>query len=225
MTEISTRKFFLLFRPLTLNEKSKEEMTTFAAGKYGNLTRNQLVKRLMILEGGLVDGVVGGEENINAADGSEELRTEFDINLEGECSADDKKSKDNTARKGLEVASTSKQSKEKKKLDFSKTVARKVALRVSYLGTNYYGFSSANPSAAVAAGTHHRNDRYYQPSSLASSRNPNGKGNSCADVIPTIEGELFRALMTCRLIPSPEECEWSKAGRTDKGMNLKKSLK
>ena len=72
-----------------------------------------------------------------------------------------------------------------KEFDFNKTVARKVAFRLSYLGENYHGFS--------------------------------GTLQDMEKGLPTIEGELFKALMTCRLIPGPDLCEWSKAGRTDKG--------
>ncbi|KAJ3271746.1 tRNA pseudouridine synthase 3 [Terramyces sp. JEL0728] len=37
--------------------------------------------------------------------------------------------------------------------------------------------------------------------------------------LPTIEKELFKALTTCKLIPAPDSCGWSRAGRTDKGVS------
>ncbi|KAG1137038.1 hypothetical protein G6F37_008002 [Rhizopus arrhizus] len=37
--------------------------------------------------------------------------------------------------------------------------------------------------------------------------------------IPTVEGEIFKALQKCSLITSPEECNYSRGGRTDKGVS------
>ena len=39
------------------------------------------------------------------------------------------------------------------------------------------------------------------------------------DNLPTIESFLFKALMTSKLIPSPQGCGWSRCGRTDKGVS------
>ncbi|MFX0091134.1 MAG: tRNA pseudouridine(38-40) synthase TruA [Candidatus Hodarchaeota archaeon] len=59
---------------------------------------------------------------------------------------------------------------------------QKIALRVAYLGTDYFGFQ----------------------------RQPN---------VPTIEGELLKALKSCHLLTSPQEAHYAAAGRTDKGVN------
>jgi tRNA pseudouridine38/39 synthase len=91
----------------------------------------------------------------------------------------------NKASLSLSPRKTSK--KKETQFDFTKTVARKVAFRLSYLGTGYHGFS--------------------------------GTLKDMENGLSTIEGELFKALMTCRLIPEPDLCEWSKAGRTDKGFS------
>lgn len=68
--------------------------------------------------------------------------------------------------------------------DWSATRGRKVALKISYLGHKYYGFTG------LMEGT-----------------------------VPTIEGELFKALTICKMIPGVDLCGWSKAGRTDKGVS------
>ena len=92
--------------------------------------------------------------------------------------------------------------KQQKPFDFSKTGARKVALKISYLGQNYYGFTTSS------------NYYGFTTSSLAPENVTDQKHE-----LPTIEGEIFKAMMTCKLIPSPDECQWSRAGRTDKGVS------
>ena len=74
--------------------------------------------------------------------------------------------------------------KVQKQFDFSKSVARHIALKVTYFGQDYFGFTGL----------------------------PN-------DPLPTIEGEIFKALLTCKLIPKVDGCQWSRAGRTDKGVS------
>ncbi|KAI8578091.1 hypothetical protein K450DRAFT_248976 [Umbelopsis ramanniana AG] len=37
--------------------------------------------------------------------------------------------------------------------------------------------------------------------------------------VPTVEGAVFKALMTAKLIESPEKCNYSRCGRTDKGVS------
>lgn len=37
--------------------------------------------------------------------------------------------------------------------------------------------------------------------------------------VPTVEGAVFNALMTAKLIESPEKCNYSRCGRTDKGVS------
>lgn len=37
--------------------------------------------------------------------------------------------------------------------------------------------------------------------------------------LPTVEEEIFRALLKCRLIQHPERCRFSRCGRTDKGVS------
>lgn len=37
--------------------------------------------------------------------------------------------------------------------------------------------------------------------------------------VPTVEGRLFQALQNCRLIVDPENCNFSRCGRTDKGVS------
>lgn len=180
-------------------------MASMAAGKYGNLNRNQLIQKLIALEGVLGEG--GGREGVEGEGFNEQKDNNAKVKVGGITGLSGVKE---SMGKTPDVNATAKTKKSKgANLDFTKTLARKVALRISYLGTNYYGFSSANPSTAAA--NIPARDGKDQPSPFSSPR------SSSANVLPTIEGELFKALMTCRLIPSPEECEWSKAGRTDKG--------
>lgn len=107
---------------------------------YANLTREQLVSRIQLLEGKL-----------------------------GPAAA-------------LPVRHARKDKKPGREFDWSSSRGRKVALRISYLGHNYHGFTG-----------------------------------SLEEEQPTVEGQLFKALTTCKLIPSPDDCGWSRAGRTDKG--------
>jgi tRNA pseudouridine38/39 synthase len=37
--------------------------------------------------------------------------------------------------------------------------------------------------------------------------------------VPTVEGAIFKALMTAKLIEDPEKCNYSRCGRTDKGVS------
>jgi tRNA pseudouridine38/39 synthase len=74
--------------------------------------------------------------------------------------------------------------KSSREFNFAATRARKVALKLSYFGQNYHGFTGLP-----------------------------------MDPLPTIEGELFKALTTCKLIPNHDECDWSRCGRTDKGVS------
>ncbi|KAF7724306.1 hypothetical protein EC973_001152 [Apophysomyces ossiformis] len=39
------------------------------------------------------------------------------------------------------------------------------------------------------------------------------------DTLPTVEGEIFKALQTCKLIESPDKCNFTRCGRTDKGVS------
>jgi tRNA pseudouridine38/39 synthase len=86
----------------------------------------------------------------------------------------------------LKLISLEKQSipKPQKPFHFSTTKARKIALQLSYLGHDYFGFTGLP-----------------------------------TDSIPTIEREVCQALIKARLIPTVEECGWSRCGRTDKGVS------
>lgn len=39
------------------------------------------------------------------------------------------------------------------------------------------------------------------------------------EAVPTVEGRLFQALQNCRLIVDPDQCQFSRCGRTDKGVS------
>ncbi|KAL6799217.1 pseudouridine synthase [Trichoderma sp. SZMC 28013] len=94
-------------------------------------------------------------------------------------------------REGDEVAPPVKQPKAKKKMDPSKYATRYIALKLAYLGKNYGGFE-------------------FQ-----------AMGNQ-----PSIEEELWNALTkACLIFPEDEKlvdfdcCEYSKCGRTDRGVS------
>ncbi|KAJ3394172.1 tRNA pseudouridine synthase 3 [Entophlyctis sp. JEL0112] len=84
-----------------------------------------------------------------------------------------------------------KKSKQPRPFDFSAHACRPIALKVAYLGWDYHGLAAQDETQTVAHG------------------------------VRTIEGELFRALHTARLIPDAggKGCGWSRCGRTDKGVS------
>ncbi|KAL1915554.1 uncharacterized protein VTP21DRAFT_6678 [Calcarisporiella thermophila] len=79
--------------------------------------------------------------------------------------------------------------KKDRPFDMSKYSQRQIALRIAYLGWEYSGFAAQNDEAATRQG------------------------------IKTVEGELINALMAARLIEGPTTCNFSRCGRTDKGVS------
>lgn len=73
----------------------------------------------------------------------------------------------------------------KRPFDMSKYTKRKIALRVAYIGSNYWGY--------------------------ASQQDP--------ERIPTIEDQLFKALISCKLVENMDDCDYTRCGRTDKGVS------
>ncbi len=67
---------------------------------------------------------------------------------------------------------------------------KRIALKIGYLGTNYHGFQ-------------------VQPRSESKSKSE----------VPTIEGELFKALKKLNIIEDRKSANYSYAGRTDKGVH------
>ncbi|KAJ2623418.1 pseudouridine synthase deg1 [Coemansia spiralis] len=88
-----------------------------------------------------------------------------------------------------------KRNKEGRKFDFSKFPQRKIALKFSYFGWSYHGLAR-------------------QGNALGS-----GEKREIENQFPTIEGELFKALANCKLITSESECDYSRCGRTDRGVS------
>ncbi|KAJ2774609.1 pseudouridine synthase deg1 [Coemansia nantahalensis] len=79
--------------------------------------------------------------------------------------------------------------------DFSRFSQRKVALKFSYFGWPYHGL--ARQGNALESDSKQEVETQY----------------------PTVEGELFRALAQCKLIVSESECDYSRCGRTDRGVS------
>ncbi|KAJ1863006.1 pseudouridine synthase deg1 [Coemansia sp. RSA 989] len=79
--------------------------------------------------------------------------------------------------------------------DFSKFPQRKVAFKFSYFGWPYYGL--ARQGNALGSEEKQKQEDQY----------------------PTIEGELFKALAHCKLITGESECDYSRCGRTDRGVS------
>ncbi|KAJ2541328.1 pseudouridine synthase deg1, partial [Coemansia sp. RSA 1933] len=88
-----------------------------------------------------------------------------------------------------------KQTKRDKQFDFSKFSERKVALKFSYFGWPYHGLAR-------------------QGNALGSDEK-----REIEDQYPTVEGELFKALAKCKLISGESECDYSRCGRTDRGVS------
>lgn len=74
----------------------------------------------------------------------------------------------------------SSKSKSRRPFDVTKYEQRRIALKVAYIGWNYYGFSRIR-----------------------------------SNNVPTVETELFKALQESNLISSPDDCNFSRGGRTD----------
>ncbi|OLY85736.1 tRNA pseudouridine(38/39) synthase [Smittium mucronatum] len=76
-----------------------------------------------------------------------------------------------------------------REFDFDKYPKRKIALKLSYLGCKYYGFARQ------------------------------GNVSEKEEEFPTVEGELFKSLIKCRLVLNEASCGYSRCGRTDRGVS------
>ncbi|KAJ2890093.1 pseudouridine synthase deg1, partial [Coemansia aciculifera] len=81
------------------------------------------------------------------------------------------------------------------KFDFAQFPKRKVAFKFSYFGWAYHGLAR-------------------QGNALESEDKRLIEGQ-----FPTIEGEVFRALAACKLIEDESSCDYSRCGRTDRGVS------
>ncbi|KAJ1730674.1 pseudouridine synthase deg1 [Coemansia biformis] len=81
------------------------------------------------------------------------------------------------------------------RFDFSQFPQRKVAFKFSYFGWPYHGL--ARQGSALESDCKRQIEELY----------------------PTVEGELLRALARCKLIISESECDYSRCGRTDRGVS------
>lgn len=82
------------------------------------------------------------------------------------------------------------ETKPARQFDFTKFPRRKIALKFSYLGWPYHGLACQ------------------------------GDGNpDTEEKYPTVEGELFKALIRSKLIVDQAECGYSRCGRTDRGVS------
>ncbi|KAJ2207536.1 pseudouridine synthase deg1 [Coemansia sp. RSA 521] len=79
--------------------------------------------------------------------------------------------------------------------DFSRFPQRKVAFKFSYLGWPYHGL--ARQGNSLTSEEKHQIELTY----------------------PTVEGALFKALAHCKLITSETTCDYSRCGRTDRGVS------
>ncbi|KAJ2391454.1 pseudouridine synthase deg1 [Coemansia sp. RSA 2611] len=79
--------------------------------------------------------------------------------------------------------------------DFSKFPQRKVAFKFSYFGWPYYGL--ARQGNVLGSAEKREQEAQY----------------------PTVEGELFKALAQCKLIASDTDCDYTRCGRTDRGVS------
>ncbi|KAJ2783330.1 pseudouridine synthase deg1 [Coemansia javaensis] len=79
--------------------------------------------------------------------------------------------------------------------EFERFPRRKVALKFSYFGWAYHGL--ARQGGTLESDSKRQIEAQY----------------------PTVEGELFRALAQCKLIASEADCDYSRCGRTDRGVS------
>ncbi|KXN64692.1 tRNA pseudouridine synthase [Conidiobolus coronatus NRRL 28638] len=92
--------------------------------------------------------------------------------------------------------------KEKRPFDMSKYALRKIALKVCYMGWDYNGLAAQGEN----------------PNPQKSKKSKKSK-NDDEDELTTIESHIFRALVTTKLILDPESCDFTRCGRTDKGVS------
>ncbi|KAJ2873669.1 pseudouridine synthase deg1, partial [Coemansia aciculifera] len=92
-------------------------------------------------------------------------------------------------------STTPKRSRPPMKFDFSSFPKRKVAFKFSYFGWAYHGLARQG------------NALESEEKRLVESE------------FPTIEGEVFRALASCKLIEDESSCDYSRCGRTDRGVS------
>ncbi|KAJ2701025.1 pseudouridine synthase deg1 [Coemansia sp. IMI 209128] len=81
------------------------------------------------------------------------------------------------------------------RFDFANFPKRKVAFKFSYFGWAYHGLAR-------------------QGNALESEEK-----RLIESEFPTIEGEVFRALASCKLIEDESSCDYSRCGRTDRGVS------
>ncbi|KAI8324705.1 tRNA pseudouridine synthase [Martensiomyces pterosporus] len=88
-----------------------------------------------------------------------------------------------------------KRKKKPVKFDFARFPQRKVAFKFSYFGWSYHGLAR-------------------QGNALASDEK-----RQIEEQFPTVEGEVFKALAKCKLITNESECDYTRCGRTDRGVS------
>ncbi|KAJ2452951.1 pseudouridine synthase deg1 [Coemansia sp. RSA 2424] len=92
-------------------------------------------------------------------------------------------------------ATTPTRKRQPTKFDFAQFPKRKVAFKFSYFGWAYHGLAR-------------------QGNALESEDKRLIEGQ-----FPTIEGEIFRALASCKLIEDESSCDYTRCGRTDRGVS------
>eukprot|EP01056_Protomagalhaensia_sp_Gyna25_P005622 Protomagalhaensia_sp_Gyna_25__5621@NODE_781_length_2628_cov_94_008884_g599_i1_p2_GENE_NODE_781_length_2628_cov_94_008884_g599_i1NODE_781_length_2628_cov_94_008884_g599_i1_p2_ORF_typecomplete_len336_score44_94PseudoU_synth_1/PF01416_20/0_014PseudoU_synth_1/PF01416_20/5_7e24DUF2344/PF10105_9/0_12_NODE_781_length_2628_cov_94_008884_g599_i1741081 len=111
-----------------------------------------------------------------------------------------------------------------KGFDWTQAQVSQFLLRISYLGTNFFGLAWQTPNSCsgLFEESHKKKRRRIQsPDWLPSNPSEPLSGSNHEQTVPTVEGALIEALQKARLIRDRDSCNFSRCGRTDKGVHAR----
>ncbi|KAI9594289.1 pseudouridine synthase [Syncephalis fuscata] len=120
-----------------------------------------------------------------------------------------------TAPETTKDKSSKRRQKEPRVFDMSKYAMRRIALKVSYFGWEYYGFAAQNVGGHGGLQTEAKSEE----NTVTSTSNEQKQQQQREEVLPTVEGRLIDALIACRLIIDPQSSRYTRCGRTDRGVS------
>ncbi|KAJ2511883.1 pseudouridine synthase deg1 [Coemansia sp. RSA 2049] len=158
--------------------------------KYAEWSRESLIERLLFLEKQRNEAAVTNDIPAVETDQTNDPAIDTDVGINVDIDAGVDVDAD-----GKNAQKSRKQSKRERQFDFGKFSERKVALKFSYFGWPYHGLARQGN----ALGSEEKREIESQ--------------------FPTVEGEIFKALAKCKLITGESECDYSRCGRTDRGVS------
>jgi tRNA pseudouridine38/39 synthase len=117
-----------------------------------------------------------------------------------------------------------KKKKEPRPFDMSKYARRRIALKISYLGWDYYGFAAQHVGgngglSDITGDTSLSNETSDEPAMKPTKSGRNKSATDASQQLPTVEAFLMKALLDCRLIADIRSSRYTRCGRTDRGVS------